>query len=263
MVLGQSGNSLWVQITVIMDKAVYIISPFDLLLYSKCPMYWYYERLSGSVYINHPLRSITQILTQVMEIAYTTEAQSNTITSWKMLRSRTGDIIYRLAKKGVEIPKDLDEILSPIYDWYYRYYLNKKEWIIGLPNIPLELPIGNNILLRDRVPVMLLDKEDRLAVFDFVDEEYTQNINRDLIFLTRIWLLSKVWNIPKKYVRFRVRKKNIISDTIFLDREKIDKHLNMITIILNNIKNAAIYPSITEQCSTCKWSKKCQEASND
>lgn len=217
--------------------------------YSKCPNYAKYN------WYNEDLKLKSNICKQVVTSCYRDIFVLNKKVDWKTVRNRIHSFISK--ENSIEADKIYSfsiALMSGMRDWYLQIYRDGP--VEGIGPFLLEEKIFEETI-QIQIDGLLNDNKS-VTLIHYCNEE-ADWILKDPELRIKIYLLSKQKIKINKVLVISCSETSVKTKTITVDN--VDnwnlKTEKMLGLFLYSIKNKVFYPSITKDCSSCRFSDIC------
>lgn len=229
----------------------------ELKAISQCPAYGKFLK-QGEI---KPVSQQVAIAEQVIQRCYINTAETGFRLSWRRIVTHVDKEVFQqvdISNKGsYSAAKKLSEyILSFIHRWYYDIYM--KEDLIGFAQIPLEYELGG-LLITDVLPIIKLSNPPCVLYIDSIVQGKTQLYN-DIKVRGLAWLLSQYLKsdiVQVQHLSIQVHG-GFLNDIVTFNKAAIDRFHKVILQVASLAQAGYYYPSITEKCENCPFSRRCK-----
>lgn len=227
----------------------------DIELYSKCPAYYNYSR---SV-LTKPIPEDLSIIKQVIERAYTKDNKTDYKASWRTIVGWVNQLVFK--SRDVHNPSIFEQgtklaqsILQKLQNWYYKEYIYDQ--VVCFPQLQLELHTTNTTIQCD-APLVKLDNTPVIVSYG-VQQPTKNELSRSLHVFGLATALGYYLDSPAINYHYRsILLKTEHTVDIEIDSGQMQKTIEMISNIAETIHRKIFFPSMTQQCHSCPFKKRC------
>lgn len=226
--------------------------------FSKCPRYFHY--LENSLTI--PISKSLTIASLVIKKAYNIALESGHLVDYRRIVGWVDTEVFRNVdvgnKESFKAARSLSEyILNFIQIWRESIYVIDK--IGGYSDLTLNISIGNRHFIEGKIPIILPLDIPVITYIDNIDLTDTKMYN-DIKARGLAWMVSKFLSVDKitlRHLQMKPRGGFNVNE-IHLNKKKNDATGELLSQLVESINCDINYPSITEQCLTCAFRKRCK-----
>lgn len=232
------------------------ISLEDIRIYSKCPRQYFYGK---SVPFTRTEDRYRSIIKTVIRQSYINRSQHNYDPQWETIKTR----INKLYFENVDVSRK--EIFDPIYRqsvatmatmhyWYHKIFLNDMR--SGIVNIPMNVDISNSSI--NFSMDILLDNKYEAVPLLFNDYNLVPvELSNDIEFKSLLYLFYKATDLYPKVVEYGIITQDSVKYQKVFSKTPIDTIEKYVNFIVRGMENKIFYPSVNEQCSSCRFKDIC------
>lgn len=239
-----------------------VVEPQHIAKYSRCPrraqLSWNLERPSNLTFEG-------VVIQHVIQAAYLHVSRRKELPGWRRI-VQWCDLHYNKLSVDPSVvqPKEYKSavsLLQTLYGWYHDQFRPKALGLEPIINVPVNLELGHGVVYKDTIPLIIVDKDVRLADFRQLDKSRNlamMDVYNDFLIHTRIWGFYQVAKLlPTRYVRFFIMPESIKTVDVRITQEMLENATKISKHILTGIKDRVFYPSFSEQCMRCPFRNNC------
>lgn len=234
-----------------------IATPNDVARYAICP-----KRASHQLGQTSALPFDTHIVSDVIKAAYIYQSQRGNLPRWKHIPSWI-DKYYQKAL-GDMLPAErygeAKNVLQRLHTWYYGPLQTQMPGP-AITNVPISVPIGNDLLFKDTIDLVHI--EDEVQLCDIVEIDNIKKPNKigiynDMVTHARIWgFCMAARTKPDKYARIFIGPETVRPLIIGIDEEMLAKTAKIVKHILYGMAEQVDYPAFSAHCVNCPYNQRC------
>lgn len=211
--------------------------------------------------VQPPAKKETFIITKVMQKAYLQATETRHRADWRTIVNWVDGEVF----KGVTIDHTeefdgakmlAEHILIFLRSWYENIHL--RENCIGYTNLALEQTV-QGVSIYSEVPILKLENVPIIMYIDNIAMTDSRMYN-DIKARGLMWLVSEALDcdiVMAQHLAVGPRG-GITVNNIEADRDAHGRALEMIANTALLVKNGFTYPSVTEKCEVCPFSRRCR-----
>lgn len=229
----------------------------EVKLFSKCPKrYWFLQNL-----VRKPISQDISIVLSVIKKAYNVAHETGYKIQWRRLINWVNKHVFKDVdvknKESYESARKVAEhIIKFLYSWYHNMYL--AEECIAYTDISLDVPLGSH-LVYTKLPIVKIQDVPTIINISNINKINLHLLN-DLEICGQMAFLSNEINEDKiKYEYIQMGEQGKYQNiSIERDKKQHDRTIKMISDIVQSISYKVGYPAVTQQCTVCKFRRKCK-----
>ena len=231
-----------------------ILTPGDLLTYSKCSNLWHYSS------ITEPSAGPDSQLVSIIKNLYVLSLKRDKLLSWKEVIALVDTWLFPASNIVPPTEAELvasKKISEQIYKFYEQFYL-KQNYSIGYPNLPISVWMDQaRAKLVAELDLLLVSQDGQLNIVSFSQlASSVSQLYNSISTRTTVWMTSqaiKTSAVPH-WTHIALSDKGTFSSVVLRSSKK-DMEVTKKTVdyLVYGIVSGTRYPAVSEQCQLCPY----------